>query len=206
MGIDSAKLQESCRIEMMKVYKNIDEHIRSFPKNVQVSLKKIRETIKFVAPRAQETIKYGIPTFVLDGKNLVHFGGFKNHIGFYPTPAAIKEFKSELKEYKLSKGAIQFPIGKAIPFGLIKRIVRFRVDQDVPILKSKKSKHIHRHKDGTIWGKGELLGKKMHGYWEWYRKDGTKMRSGYLDKDKQIGKWTTFDSKGGVVKITNFDK
>lgn len=64
------------------------------------------------------------------------------------------------------------------------------------------TKHIHRHKDGSIWAKGGLLNKKMHGYWVWYRKDGSKMRSGYFDKGKQTGKWTTYDKTGRVVKVT----
>ncbi len=70
----------------------------------------------------------------------------------------------------------------------------------------KLTKHIHRHKDGTIWAKGSLLNKKMHGYWQWYRKDGSKMRSGYFNKDKQVGKWTTFDKNGRVVKVTEMKK
>ena len=71
---------------------------------------------------------------------------------------------------------------------------------------AKLSNYIHRHKDGTIWGKGAMLGKQMHGFWVWFRKDGSKMRSGYFNKGKQTGKWTTYDKKGNIVKVTNFDK
>ncbi len=70
----------------------------------------------------------------------------------------------------------------------------------------KTTKHIHRHKDGSIWAKGSFVGKKMHGYWVWFRKDGTKMRSGYFEKDKQVGKWTTYDKTGRVVKVTDYGK
>jgi len=70
---------------------------------------------------------------------------------------------------------------------------------------AKITKHIHRHKDGTIWGKGSLLNDKMHGYWEWFRKDGSVMRSGYFKNGKQTGKWTTYDKNGRVVKVTNFN-
>ena len=70
-----------------------------------------------------------MPTFVLDG-NLVHFAAFKNHIGFYPTPSGINTFKQELSGYKTSKGAVQFPIGKPIPYGLISQIVKFRVAEN----------------------------------------------------------------------------
>ena len=71
--------------------------------------------------------------------------------------------------------------------------------------KSTTAKYIHKHKDGSIWAKGKLLGGKMDGYWKWFRKDGTKMRTGYFKAGKQTGKWTTYDKSGRIVKITNFD-
>src|SRR5665213_542824 len=82
-----------------KISKNIDEYLIRFPKEVQQLLKKMRLTIKKAAPKAEEKISYGIPTFTLNG-NLVHFAGYKNHIGFYPTPSGITAFKKELSAYK----------------------------------------------------------------------------------------------------------
>ena len=64
--------------------------------------------------------------------------------------------------------------------------------------------HIHRHKDGELWAKGMKRGDVIEGYWEWFRKDGSKMHSGYFEKGKQVGKWTTYDKKGGVVKVTDY--
>ncbi len=118
--------------------KNIDEYISSFPRDVQVILEELRETIAKAAPDAEETIKYRMPTFVLHNKNLVHFAAFKNHIGFYPTPSAIVAFKEELTPYKQSKGTIQFPINKPIPFDLVRRIVEFRVKENFDKSKNKK--------------------------------------------------------------------
>jgi uncharacterized protein YdhG (YjbR/CyaY superfamily) len=79
-----------------------------------------------VAPDATETISYGIPTFKYHG-NLVHFAAYKKHIGFYPTPSGIEEFKPKLSAYKLSRGTIQFPLGEPIPYDLIHEITAFRV-------------------------------------------------------------------------------
>jgi antitoxin component YwqK of YwqJK toxin-antitoxin module len=62
--------------------------------------------------------------------------------------------------------------------------------------------HTHYHRDGSIWAKGQMLGDVMTGYWEWFRKDGTKMRSGYFENGEQVGEWTTFDRNGKVVKVT----
>jgi len=120
--------------------KNIDEYIAVFPPDVQEILEQIRATIREAAPEAEETIKYRIPTFVLK-ENLVHFAAFKNHVGFYPTPSGIEEFKRELAEYKLAKGSVQFPIGKPMPMSLIEKIVKFRVNEvkgKSPVKKGKK--------------------------------------------------------------------
>jgi len=107
-------------------FKTIDEYIASFPKDVQEILEKLRGVIKGSAPGAEEAIAYGIPTFRLNG-NLVHFAAFKDHISFFPTSSPIPVFRKELAPYKQSKGTIQFPLGKPIPFGLVKKIVKFRV-------------------------------------------------------------------------------
>lgn len=111
-------------------FSNIDEYIHLFSDDVQEILKKIRQTIKESAPEAKEGISYNMPAFKLNG-NLVYFAACKNHIGFYPTPSAIEAFKEELKQYKTSKGAIQFPIKKPIPFDLIRDIVKFRVNENI---------------------------------------------------------------------------
>ena len=116
--------------------KTIDAYIADFPKAVQQILQKVRATIKTAAPDAKETIKYGIPTFTLNG-NLVHFGGYKEHIGFYPAPAGIAEFKKELAPYASGKGTIRFPLDKPIPFALITRIVKFRVKKNLAKAKAK---------------------------------------------------------------------
>lgn len=105
---------------------NIDDYIAVFPKDVQKMLKDIRATIKKAAPKAEEAIKYAMPTFVYKG-NLVHFAGYKNHIGFYPAPMGIEAFKKELSIYEGGKGSIQFPLDKPMPLTLIGKIVKYRV-------------------------------------------------------------------------------
>ena len=110
--------------------KSIDEYIAIFPKDVQEILEKVRATIKKAAPNAEETINYQMPTFTLKG-NLVHFAAFKTHIGFYPTPTGIEKFKKELSVYKGAKGSVQFPLDQALPLALIKKIVKFRVKENL---------------------------------------------------------------------------
>ncbi|WP_345296992.1 DUF1801 domain-containing protein [Candidatus Villigracilis affinis] len=110
--------------------KNIDDYIATFPKGTQTVLKKLRATIRKAAPKAEETINYQIPTFTLQG-NLVHFAAFKNHIGFYPTPSGIEKFKEELSVYEGAKGSVKFPLDKPIPYALITKIVKFRVQENL---------------------------------------------------------------------------
>ncbi len=107
--------------------KTIDEYISTFPSDVQSILQKIRQTIQKVAPDAVELISYQMPTFKLNGKNLVHFAAWKNHIGFYATPSGNEAFQKDLSVYKGAKGSVQFPIDRPIPYDLIEKIVLFRV-------------------------------------------------------------------------------
>src|SRR5258706_15949225 len=101
---------------------NMDEYIAGFPPDIQEILEKIRITIRKAAPDAEETIKYQMPTFTLNG-NLVHFAAFKKHIGLYPAPRGIEMFKEEVTLYEGAKSSLRFPLGRAIPYSLISRIV-----------------------------------------------------------------------------------
>ncbi len=89
----------------------------------------VRAVVRRTAPDAEEVISYGMPTYKLNG-NLVHFGAFKNHIGFYPIPSGIEAFEEELGPYRKSRGAVQFPLDKPLPLDLISRIVKFRAEEN----------------------------------------------------------------------------
>ncbi len=114
---------------MKKQFKTMDEYIKTFPLNVQRRLEKMRKTIQKAAPGAAEAISYQMPTFKLNGKNLVHFAAWKNHIGFYPQPSGTEAFQKELSPYKAAKGSVQFPLDRPIPFDLVERMVKFRVKE-----------------------------------------------------------------------------
>ena len=122
-------------------FKTMDEYINTFPEDVRRILIELRQTIKEVAPDAEETINYQIPTFTLNG-NLVHFAAFENHIGFYPAPSGMEAFKKELSGYKSAKGSVQFPIHEPLPLLLIRKIVEYRVKENL----EKKQKKISNNK------------------------------------------------------------
>jgi uncharacterized protein YdhG (YjbR/CyaY superfamily) len=110
-------------------FTSVEEYISKFPEDIQKILQQIRAAIKKAAPKSVELISYGMPAFK-QNKVLVYFAVGKNHIGFYPTPNPIKVFSKELKGYKTSKGAIQFPLDEKIPLTLISKITKFRVKED----------------------------------------------------------------------------
>jgi uncharacterized protein YdhG (YjbR/CyaY superfamily) len=107
-------------------FSSIDEYIKSFPEDIQKHLKQIRKTIKQAAPDVVEKISYNMPTFTLNGKYLVYFAGWKNHIAFYGAPRGNPELDKDLKSYESGQGTLQFPYEKQMPLDLIARIVKFR--------------------------------------------------------------------------------
>ena len=110
----------------MKKVETYEEYSLDFPEQTQLILENLKIFIQNLLPESTLSINYGIPTFKIKDKNVIHFGGFKNHIGLYPGAEAVEVFAERLKDFKTSKGAIQFPLKEELPFDLIKEIVEFR--------------------------------------------------------------------------------
>ena len=108
--------------------KTIEEYIYSASPELQEKLWELHDCIKAAAPGAKEELKWRMPAYYYQ-KILVTFAVFKKHIGFYPMPSAIKAFAKELSEYKTAEGSVQFPLEKQLPLPLIKKIVKFRVQE-----------------------------------------------------------------------------
>lgn len=111
--------------------KTVNQYIAQFPPETQKLLQQVRDVIIQTAPDAEESISYAMPAYKLNGKPLVYFAGYKKHIGFYATPTGHEAFKDELSKYKQGKGSVQFPITEPMPLDLIKRIVAFRVSENL---------------------------------------------------------------------------
>jgi uncharacterized protein YdhG (YjbR/CyaY superfamily) len=122
--------KEAIMAKEKKVYLSVDEYISSFPAPVQKKLTELRNVVKELVPQAEEKISYQMPAFYFYG-NLVWFAGYAKHIGFYPGASAIHAFQSELSKYKSAKGSVQFPLGEPLPLELIKKIVKFRVEENL---------------------------------------------------------------------------
>ena len=110
----------------MKKSETYEEYSLDFPEETQLILENLKNFIQNLIPESTLCINYGIPTFKIKDKNVIHFGGFKNHIGLYPGAEAVEVFAEKLKDFKTSKGAIQFSLKEELPFDLIKEIVEFK--------------------------------------------------------------------------------
>jgi uncharacterized protein YdhG (YjbR/CyaY superfamily) len=121
----------------MEQNKEVDAYIAGFPLETQKQLQSIRVCIQKAIPKAEEVISYGMPAYK-QGKVLVYFAGYKNHIGFYPTGSGIAAFQEEISKYKNSKGAVQFPLDKPIPKTLVTQMTKFRLAYEQDKLKEKK--------------------------------------------------------------------
>lgn len=129
----------------MKKPTTITEYIDSFPKETQKALKQIRATVKKVVPKAEEGISYGIAQFKLNGKMLVYFAGFKNHVSMYPMPRNEKSFEKDFAKYYTSgKGTIQFPIDKPLPVALVTKITKYMLKQNLERTKAAASKKLNK--------------------------------------------------------------
>ncbi|MDP1715125.1 MAG: DUF1801 domain-containing protein [Anaerolineales bacterium] len=121
-------------------FNSIDEYIATFPADIQKLLEEVRATIKAAAPDAREKISYQIAAFELNGRNLVHFAGWKNHIAMYPIPSGSEAFDKEVSQYAGGKGTLKFPLDKPLPLKLIGKIVKMRIADNLEKARIKSSK------------------------------------------------------------------
>jgi len=113
----------------MQDFESVDKYISSFPDEVRKVLNKLRKLIRETVPDAEESMSYGMPGYKLNKKPLVYFAGWKDHISLYPTPNGMEAFEKELAPYKSGKGTAHFDLKKSIPYDLIERIVKFRIEE-----------------------------------------------------------------------------
>ncbi len=108
----------------------IAEYIEAAPKEAREKLHQVHLSIRAAAPGSIEGLKWGMPSFSYK-RILVTFAAFRHHIGFYPTPSAVKAFNKDLTKFKTAKGSIQFPLEKPLPLSLITKITKFRVKESI---------------------------------------------------------------------------
>ncbi len=183
----------------------ITSHLKKFDKEQRAILSLLREQILLELPTAQEVIKYGIPTFTIEGVPVLGFDGYKAHNSIFPySGSTVKILEKELAKYVQTKGSIHFPKDKPIPLALLRKIIKARIAQINASFPSRVGEYLEFYANGILKSKGKMRQGKMHGYWEWFRKDGTKLRSGSFINGEQSGLWITYDQNGKPYKKSNF--
>ena len=119
-------------------FQSIDEYIAACPEETHERLQAIRAAIKKIAPKAKEKISYQIATFELNGRNLIHFAGWKKHISLYPIPAGDEAFEEAASKYADGKGTMKFPLDEPMPMKLVNKVIKLHVDANKKKAKSYK--------------------------------------------------------------------
>ena len=118
-------------------FQSIDEYIAACPEQSQERLQQIRAVVKKLAPKAKERISYQIAAFELNGKNIIHFAGWKKHVSLYPVPAGDEAFESEVSKYVDGKGTVKFPLDEKMPMKLVNKIIKLHLDKNLEMTKGK---------------------------------------------------------------------
>ena len=183
----------------------VNAHLKKFDKAQRAILNQLRAEILEELPSAIEVIKYGIPTFEIHGVPVIGFDGYKGHNSIFPYSGSTNEYlEKELSKYVKTKGSIHFSLDKAFPRALLKKIIKVKIAQINASYPTKSGEYLEFYGNGILKAKGKFKENSMHGYWEWFRKDGSKMRSGSFKLGVQSGLWITYDQNGKAFKKTNF--
>lgn len=183
----------------------VDAYLARTPQPQRKTLTALRKTIRRLLPRSEEGMAYGMPCFKVDGKGVVGFAAFKAHCTYFPmSGTVVGALKRELTRYEVSKGGVQFAADKALSPGLVKKLLKARLEElSRPPAKGNGPTRSY-YDNGVMQSKGGYKGGKMHGSWEFFRRDGSVMRTGELKEGAQVGIWRTWDKRGRMLKETAF--
>ena len=183
----------------------VTAHLKKFDKKQREILAQLRTDILVELPTAQEVIKYGIPTFEVEGVPVLGFDGYKAHNSVFPYGGSINQYlEKELAKYVQTKGSIHFALDKPFPKPLLKKLIKVKIAHINASYPNRMGEYMEFYGNGILKAKGKMKQAKMHGYWEWFRKDGTKLRSGSFKNGQQSGLWITYDQNGKPYKKSNF--
>jgi uncharacterized protein YdhG (YjbR/CyaY superfamily) len=186
----------------------IDEHLEQFDDPQRAALAATVATIRKALPGAVEVISYGMPTFKLEdasGPAVVGLDGFAKHNSLFPySGRVLEQFATELGDRIRAKGTIGFDRDRAFPAPLLKRILAARIEEVNGGYPKSSGQMREFYDNGTLKLRGRMKADRMHGKWEWFRRDGTILRSGSFRDGEQTGEWVTYDRAGLPHKTTHF--
>ncbi len=149
----------------------------------------MRATLAKVLPHAQQCLKYGMPAVAVDGKGVAGYAAFADHCSYFPMSGEVLDVAGDaVAGYTISKGGLQFPVGGRLPVGLVRRLVRLRLDEIADVRNGRRTRY---YDDGRVKASGQMKDGQLHGGWKWYRKDGSLSRVGRFSQGEQVGTWET---------------
>jgi uncharacterized protein YdhG (YjbR/CyaY superfamily) len=176
--------------------KLVTAHLKKFDKEQRLCLENLRAITQATLPGAKEVIKYGIPTFVIEDVAVLGFDGYSGSFN--------SRLSAELKKYEQTKGSIHFERTQNFPKALLIKIIKERITQINESYPKRNGEFLEFYGNGVLKARGKYKGEALHGDWQWFRKEGTIMRSGSFKSGVQVGTWTTYDQAGKIYKVTQF--
>jgi uncharacterized protein YdhG (YjbR/CyaY superfamily) len=173
------------------------------PEPQRTTLLTVRSSIQRILPGAQESISYGMPTFKVDSTAVAGIAGFKHHCSYFPYAGEVLEVHAEaLRSYDQNKGTLRFPINAPLPLALLRKMLATRLACEHTPVETGKVRRFYAN--GFVQFKGVMRNGEMHGAWQWFRKEGSLMRTGHFKNGAQVGTWETWGRNGQLVKSTTF--
>ena len=167
----------------------IDDYLATLPAPQHDTLVHLRDSLRELLPAAEERISYRMPCFAVQGKAVAGFDGFKDHCSYFPHSGSVVGEVDGLPGWaEADGGTLRFPIGKRLPKGVLRKLIRVRLDE---ISSVKSGKRFEFFDDGSVKALGSMKDGELHGAWRWYRRDGSLMRTGSFDRGERVGEWQT---------------
>ena len=184
--------------------KAVSKHLAVYPPVQRQALESIRSAMHKLLPGADEVMAWGMPSYRVDGDLVLSFSGFADHNSLFPGAGVVKAMSAALPEYKTTKGTIHLPRDTAPPLAALRAVARARIEEINASYPKASGETKEFYDNGFLKCRGRMKDGRMHGAWEFFRRDGSPLRSGRFNRGDQVGLWTTFDRAGAPHRVTDF--
>jgi uncharacterized protein YdhG (YjbR/CyaY superfamily) len=184
--------------------KAVTKHLAAYPPAQRRALESVRSAVHKLLPGADEVMAWGMPSYRVDGDLVLSFSGFADHNSLFPGAGVVKAMSTALPKYKTTKGTIHLPRDTSPPLAALKTVVRARIEEINASYPKASGVTKEFYDNGFLKHRGRIKNGEMHGAWEFFRRDGSPLRSGRFDRGDQVGLWTTFDRTGAPHRVTDF--
>lgn len=184
--------------------KAVTKHLTAYPPGQRRALESIRSALHKLLPGAEEVMAWGMPSYRVDGDLVLSFSGFADHNSLFPGAGVVKATRTALPGYSTTKGTIHLPRDTAPPLAVLRTVARARIDEINASYPKASGVTKEFYDNGFLKHRGRMKDGRMHSAWEFFRRDGSPLRSGRFDRGRQVGLWTTFDRSGAPHRVTDF--